>query len=1248
MGCIETRCGKCKSIFEVDDSILGRTIECPDCGTPFVIIKFDGSTVDFPSFPQINHDRDFSPGEIIFGLYEIKDKPIKGGMGKVYRAFHHGWNMELAIKQPLAKYFKNEDSKLAFTRECETWINLGFHPHIVSCYYVRELNGVPSIFAEWMDGGSLSQWIKSEKLYEGGGNKVVRRILDIAIQSAWGLHYAHEKVFGQTKGIIHQDVKPDNVLLASDGTVKIADFGIAGAKKFIGIASSASLRPDGTMVGECGAYTMAYCAPEQRERRLLTRRCDIFSWAISMLEVCIGGRLWEGSSIVAQMEFDTYIGNPIVPLPEALVKLLRECLMENEAERPHTMKDAADRLTAIYRETLKEDYFRSEPKAADLQADGLNNQGVSLVDLGMHEDAERRFDAALRTNPLHPEAAYNRGLLLWRSARLTDLDLLRQMEECINAGGETDRGEFALSLIQIERGDAESALKLLEGLKRKNPDNTEIVKALELVRSEFGSLDKCLWIIKGHEGQVESVAFSPDGRYAISAGGDETLRLWEVSGKRHLKTFEGHAGTVNSVTFSPDGRHALSGSGDRTLRLWDVNGGNCTRVFEGHSGNVNSVAFSPDGRHALSGSGDWTLRLWDVNGGNCTRVFEGHSGNVNFVAFTPDGCSAVSGSYDKTLRLWNLSSGTSMRTFEGHTDCVNSISVSSDGLSLLSGSFDKTLRLWKISDGRCLRTFIGHSDRIHSVAFSPDGCFAFSGGCDNMPRLWEVISGRCLLTLKERISCNSIAFNPRDGRFVLSGNFDGTLCLLDVSTGPAQPFIAVKPRKTNDLSLFQGEWEMKMEMAQSSFGASDISKALANLRSARSIQGYETEPRCMELWAAVGRRCRKSGFRAGWFLRKMEGHLKPVTSVAFSYDRRYVLSGSYDASLRLWDISNTECLRTFDGHSKPVTSAAISTDGRFALSGSHDMTLRLWGVSNGKCLGTFLGHCGTVRSVAFSPDNQWAISGGEDRNLLLWDIASGRRLRTFMGHGGGINSVAFSHDGRCALSGSDDKTLFIWDVLSGKCLRKFEGHLKTITSAAFSPEDQSVLTGSRDGTIRLWNVSDGKCLRIFEGHSCSVASVAFSPDGQYALSGGKECGFRLWNISSGKCLRVFAGHTERINSVAFSPEGRFALSGSSDRTLRLWELDWELEFPGWNDWDDGVSFILRNFLTAHTPYAGGLPHDRNPSEDEIYQALKRRGSPFWVEGDFQKLLRFLSFSGYGWLRPEGVRSKLEEFAAISA
>jgi len=614
----------------------------------------------------------------------------------------------------------------------------------------------------------------------------------------------------------------------------------------------------------------------------------------------------------------------------------------------------------------------------------------------------------------------------------------------------------------------------------------------------------------GHSGQVASVAFSPDGKAALSGSYDKTLRLWDLATGREIRKFEGHSGGVTSVAFSPDGKAALSGSYDQTLRLWDLVTGREIRKLEGHSGPVFSVAFSPDGKAALSGSDDKTLRLWDLATGREIRKFEGHSDRVTSVAFSPDGKAALSGSYDKTLKLWDVASGQILHDLQAQAD-VDSLAFSPDGKHFVSGGWGEwvdgsmkgVLKLWDAETGELLRAFAGHSGQVFSVAFSPDGKAALSGGWDKTVRLWDLAAGREVQAFEGHSDgVRSVALSP-DGKAALSGSDDKTLRLWDLARG-------------RQVQAFGGHLDGVSSVAFSP----DAKAALSG--------GYDKTLRLWDL--ATGRE-----------IRIFEGHSERVLSVAFSPDGQAALSGSYDNTVRLWDLATAREIRMLEGHSRFVTSVVVSPNGKAALSGSADKTIRLWDLAAGREVQTLKGHSRVVYSVVFSPDGKAALSGSLDKTLRLWDLATGREMRKFEGHPGQVFSVAFSPDGKAALSGSDDKTLRLWDLVTGREIRKLEGHSGVVFSVAFSPDGKAALSGSDDKTLRLWDLATGREIRMLEGHSGEVTSVAFSPDGKAALSGGWDGTVRLWNAQRGEPLVSMLASRDG-HQLAITPNGFFSAS----------------------------------------------------------------------------------------------------------
>jgi serine/threonine protein kinase len=294
-------------------------------------------------------------------------------------------------------------------------------------------------------------------------------------------------------------------------------------------------------------------------------------------------------------------------------------------------------------------------------------------------------------------------------------------------------------------------------------------------------------------------------------------------------------------------------------------------------------------------------------------------------------------------------------------------------------------------------------------------------------------------------------------------------------------------------------------------------------------------------------------------LRVLQGHMEAVGPIVCTPDGRRALTGSWDGTLRLWDLESGAELRSFQGHIGWVWALAFAPDGRRALSagGGVDKTVCLWDLEQGREVVRLRGF-GPVRflGVAFVPQGLWAVSdgGGDDNTLRLWDVDPGNELRSFPGHTDRVLRVALAADGARLLSGSRDTTLRLWDAATGAPLRTFAGHTAAVTAVALAPDGSRALSGSEDGTARLWDVGTGQEWHRLEGHAGGVEAVAFSPDGRRALTGGRDQMLRLWDCETGKELCRLEGHTGLIGGVAFTPDGRKALSAGADKTIRLWRL----------------------------------------------------------------------------------------------
>ncbi|AKV67221.1 serine/threonine-protein kinase [Microcystis panniformis] len=286
----------------------------------------------------------------------------------------------------------------------------------------------------------------------------------------------------------------------------------------------------------------------------------------------------------------------------------------------------------------------------------------------------------------------------------------------------------------------------------------------------------------------------------------------------------------------------------------------------------------------------------------------------------------------------------------------------------------------------------------------------------------------------------------------------------------------------------------------------------------------------------------------------LTGHSNVVWSVAYSPDGRYLASGSWDKTIKIWEVATGKQLRTLTGHSDWVRSVVYSPDGRYLASGSWDKTIKIWEVATGKELRTLTGHSREVMSVVYSPDGRYLASGSDDDTLTIWEVATGKQLRTLTGHSLFVMSVVYSPDGRYLASGNDDKTIKIWEVATGKQLRTLTGHSDWVRSVVYSPDGRYLASGSWDKTIKIWEVATGKELRTLTGHSREVMSVVYSPDGRYLASGSDDNTIKIWEVATGKELRTLTGHSDVVISVVYSPDGRYLASGSGDNTIKIWRV----------------------------------------------------------------------------------------------
>jgi eukaryotic-like serine/threonine-protein kinase len=1069
-------------------------------------------------------DRSVRIGSVISGRYKLVQEIGEGGMGSVYMA-----QQTDPVKRAVAvKVIKaGMDSKAVLARfEAERQaLAMMDHPNIARVLDAGTTDsGQPFFVMELVKGVPITQFCDERRL-------TPRERLGLFVPVCQAIQHAHQK------GIIHRDIKPNNVLVAlyDDSPVpKVIDFGVAKA--------AGQPLTDRTLMTGFGAVvgTPEYMSPEQASFNHLDvdTRSDVYALGVLLYELLTGTTPIDRKSLgkVALLEILRIVREVEAPRPSAklsTIDTLPSVAANRGTEPAKLSKLMKGELDWILLRALEKDRTRRYETANGLARDVQRYLADEVVEARPPTAGYRLRKLARRNKGRLAAAALLLLALVCGIAGTTGqaVRATRAEKEALRERDEKTRAwqvEADLrGIADMARGDAvrqKAAAVAAEGVALDEADRSrrllydaDVHLASQVWQGEDGTSAQCDELLRAHaprQGQPDLREFCWRYQWGLLLNGME-MRLPPRSRAAGV--------TADSRVVT------LDAQGD--VISWKLGGPPALEKHTLAGGVPSRWTLSPTGEVAAVIAPDGSPKVFDTRTGLPKGAIRAPSARLSRIKLTSNGQILAGVGRDGHVRVWDVAGGGELYDYPlVASGRVPKIDLSPDGKLLLASGHPRgpSVALYRAGDAK---PFMLHDSEFHfdryQGALSPDGKIAAVPMAGNAVELYDTTTHKQIGRLRSRSSPRLVAFSP-DGSQLAVGEPTGLVTLWEVA-------------RQQVLRVLKGH------------GA--LIDALAFTRDGLKLVSVDDD-------GAV--RC--------WGLNDTEGARvvvrdREIHSLSYSPDGRWLLAAGQGKVL-LHDLQAPGAFRPLSGGG--TRTAVFSPDGQ-TIAGGLDGRIGLWQPETGRLLchlsetqykNSPSEALNEIGLLAFSPDGRWLAVGiggptnhGLDaaQKVMLFDVKNRQEHRSWP-MPTQVTAVAFSRDGRLLAAAGHDGSIRLWDWAHWDEVGRWHAlNGRGYASVQFLPGGRELAAGSQSGKIDIWDVRTGKLARSLRGHGSLISVMTLSPDGRTLATGSWDHSIKLWDAGTGRELRTLFGHTSWLYALAFSPDGNTLASSGVDGVLRLWE-----------------------------------------------------------------------------------------------